>query len=85
MVYPGAESSIRFEKLREGIVDFEKIRILKAKAGKASSKNIQQLLQELDQLLAVMLKENQFHTEELRKQIDEGKKILDTLSDQFSQ
>lgn len=33
LVYPGARSSIRFERLREGIQDFEKIRILrKAKA-----------------------------------------------------
>ena len=29
LVYPGANSSIRFEKLREGIVDYEKILILK--------------------------------------------------------
>ena len=29
MVYPGGRSSVRFERLREGIQDFEKIRILK--------------------------------------------------------
>ncbi|HEX9511560.1 MAG TPA: glycoside hydrolase domain-containing protein, partial [Puia sp.] len=29
LVYPGANSCIRYEKLREGIVDYEKIRILK--------------------------------------------------------
>ena len=29
LVYPGGESSVRFEKLREGIVDFEKIRLLR--------------------------------------------------------
>ncbi len=38
MVYPGANSSIRFEKLREGIVDFEKIRILKDIGAKTSDK-----------------------------------------------
>lgn len=31
MVYPGGRTSIRFERLREGIQDFEKIRILKAR------------------------------------------------------
>jgi hypothetical protein len=31
MIYPGAESSIRFEKMREGIVDYEKIKYLKQK------------------------------------------------------
>lgn len=29
IVYPGGQSSVRFERLREGIQDFEKIRILK--------------------------------------------------------
>ena len=29
LIYPGARSSIRFERLREGIVDFEKLRILR--------------------------------------------------------
>ena len=29
LVYPGARSGIRFERLREGIVDFEKLRILR--------------------------------------------------------
>jgi hypothetical protein len=29
LVYPGSRSSIRFERLREGIVDYEKIRILR--------------------------------------------------------
>jgi hypothetical protein len=28
-VYPGARSSIRFERLRDGIQDYEKIRILR--------------------------------------------------------
>jgi hypothetical protein len=28
LVYPGGRSSIRFERLREGIQDFEKIRIV---------------------------------------------------------
>jgi hypothetical protein len=29
LVYPGSRSGIRFERLREGIVDFEKVRILR--------------------------------------------------------
>ncbi|MHC4564248.1 MAG: glycoside hydrolase domain-containing protein, partial [Planctomycetota bacterium] len=33
LVYPGCRSSIRFERLREGIVDYEKLRILRAKLG----------------------------------------------------
>ena len=30
LVYPDARSSIRFERIREGVQDFEKIRIIKA-------------------------------------------------------
>jgi Domain of unknown function (DUF4091) len=33
LVYPGARSSIRFERLREGIVDFEKLRVLRGLLG----------------------------------------------------
>ena len=48
-VYPGPLTSIRFEKLIEGIQDFEKIRLLKMKLKKAGKENE---LKELDTLLA---------------------------------
>lgn len=35
LVYPGNRSSIRFERLREGIEEFEKINILRARAGES--------------------------------------------------
>ena len=47
-VYPGPRSSIRFERLREGIQDYEKIRILRAFARKTGN---QEKLAELDGLL----------------------------------
>ncbi|MEM5774848.1 MAG: DUF4091 domain-containing protein, partial [Anaerolineaceae bacterium] len=37
LIYPGARSSIRFERLREGIQEFEKIRILRSNAAIANS------------------------------------------------
>jgi len=36
MVYPGCRSSVRFERLREGIVDFEKVRVLREKSERAA-------------------------------------------------
>jgi hypothetical protein len=36
IVYPEARSSIRFERLREGIQDFEKMRILRQDSDKAA-------------------------------------------------
>ena len=48
LVYPGADSSIRFEKLREGIVDFEKIRIVRQQRGRVGrSSDGKRLLAEL--------------------------------------
>ena len=36
LVYPGGDSSIRFEKLREGIVDYEKIRLVRQQAAQSA-------------------------------------------------
>lgn len=54
-VYPGARSSVRFEKLREGIQDYEKLRILTeelkgddSQEAKARLEEIQNLLQEFE-------------------------------------
>jgi hypothetical protein len=51
-VYPGAKSSIRFERLREGIQDFEKFKILRAqleKAGKSSDvKRLDDILKDFE-------------------------------------
>jgi hypothetical protein len=40
LVYPGGNTSIRFEKLREGIVDFEKIMILRERVLKSDDKKL---------------------------------------------
>lgn len=47
--YPGPRTSIRFEKLREGIQDFEKIRILREKFTREGKT---ELLKKLDDVLA---------------------------------
>jgi hypothetical protein len=54
-IYPGPRSSIRFEKLIEGIQDFEKIWILKEQF--LSEGNLEKLNQ-LDQVLSIFNKEN---------------------------
>lgn len=51
-VYPGAKSSIRFEKLREGIQDFEKLRILHEDLENANTHEAKEKLKQLDDLLA---------------------------------
>ncbi len=54
-IYPGPRSSVRFEKLIEGIQDFEKIRILKEQFIK---ENDQKNLKELEKALSVFTEEN---------------------------
>lgn len=85
LVYPGGNSCIRFEKLREGIVDFEKIRILKEKAAKSSNKNIQNLWGQLDQQLKIILAEKDFNTAKITEDVAKGKKILEELSEKLPQ
>ncbi len=81
LVYPGANSCIRFEKLREGIVDFEKIRILKEKASASTDKKCKDLAQQLDQHLKPLTIEHTFNEDTLKTQIYEGEKLIRELSD----
>ena len=51
-VYPGARSSIRFERLLEGIQDFEKIRLLREELKAAGTPEKEQQLNELNEMVA---------------------------------
>ncbi len=52
LIYPGPRSSMRFERLREGIQDFEKIRIIRKKLSEGEIKD-QSRLAELDRILQI--------------------------------
>jgi hypothetical protein len=80
LVYPGGNSCIRFEKIREGIVDFEKIRILREKASRSTDKNVRDLLSQLDQHLQVFLAEKDFDTKKITGDVQEGKRLVEQLS-----
>ncbi|MGZ3917146.1 MAG: glycoside hydrolase domain-containing protein [Flavisolibacter sp.] len=83
MVYPGGNSCIRFEKLREGISDFEKIRILKEKAAHSQDKTVQALLQQLDQHLKTLLSEKDFDSKKIANDVMTGRKILEQLGEKL--
>lgn len=89
LVYPDGNSSIRFEKLREGIVDFEKIRILKERAAKSTNKKSKALIKMLDDHLSLFIdnpdyNKRNFSTEKVNRLVNEGKKILNTLSEELA-
>ena len=81
MVYPGAVSGVQFEKMREGIVDFEKLNILRGKAATSKDNNVKLLWGKLERQLQRINAEKDFKNEELKKDIGEGKMIMDELSD----
>jgi hypothetical protein len=78
IVYPDARSSIRFERLIEGIQDAEKIRILRETFRKAGTDESMEKLELLNQTVA------QFNLmakpENTEAMIHHGKKILEELS-----
>jgi hypothetical protein len=84
MTYPGANSCIRFEKLREGIVDYEKIRILREKVKTSANKQVKKLWDELEKNMQAFNEEKDFNTEKIKAEVDKGKQLLDELSDKLS-
>jgi len=84
LVYPGGNSCVRFEKLREGFVDYEKIRILREEASKSHDRIVQDLLRQLNQHLQKFLVEKDFDTKKIIADVTKGKKIVEELSDRLA-
>lgn len=79
MVYPGVRSSVRFERLREGIVDFEKIRILRERLKQESNPAAKEALEKLERILAFFDYE-QVQSEPAAVPVGRGKKLLNELT-----
>jgi hypothetical protein len=78
IVYPDARSSIRFERLREGIQDAEKIRLLRAELEKNGSAEAKEKLQRLNNTVAKFnFTKDPGNLEEI---MAKGKLILEELS-----
>ena len=90
LVYPGGKSCIRFERLREGIVDFEKINILKKMGASSTDKKVKKSLNDFVGFLSTLSKERDhakrdFTLERMKATIRDGKLMVENLSDQLSQ
>jgi hypothetical protein len=83
LVYPGANSGIRFEKLREGIVDYEKIRILREMVSVTIDKKSRALMRRLDDHLKTLTTEHDFKENKLKAEIYKGEKLINDLSAQL--
>lgn len=84
LVYPGSQSSIRFEKLREGIVDFEKIGLLRSSASSSTDGNVKRLAGDLEQALDAVRSDRDFDEAPLRENLARGTRALAALSDQLT-
>ncbi len=83
MVYPGNLSSIRFERLRDGFEDYEKIRILRERAARINSLEVQEAINELEewlkQMFTVERSGKNYHSsdvEEARARIDRTARMM---------
>ena len=81
LVYPGAESSIRFETLREGIVDFEKLRLVRAAAARSTDPQVPALVSTLDRELAVIGTRQPANDAETREILGRARAALEGLAD----
>lgn len=84
MIYPGGNSCIRFEKMREGIVDFEKMRILKDKVAASGDKEAKALWQAFEQHLKVFAAECAFKEDKITADVDKGRSLIETLSNKLT-
>lgn len=69
LVYPGNLSSLRFEKLRDGLEEFEKVNILRAKAAKnpKAKAAVERMNKELAELFTVKKSKGNEHEDDVRK------------------
>lgn len=84
LVYPGGAGSIRMEKLREGVVDYEKIRIAGQLIEEVKDKDADQLWKEFQSVLSAMnpiymAEEETYDPLRLEEKIVEGLQIIDRI------
>ena len=80
IVYPGGNSCIRYEKLREGIVDYEKLRIIRERAATSKDEKVKSLVAQLEEHMKVFLDEKDFISEKIRADVEKGRRLIEELS-----
>jgi hypothetical protein len=75
IIYPGPQSSVRFERLREGIQDFEKIRILREDLASDSSEKAKSALEKLNGFL-VDINAGTLDKKSAADAVNEGKQVI---------
>ncbi len=84
MVYPGARSSVRFERLRQGIVDYEKIRIVREKLNQMNNQWAKEQLVLLDETLKQFVYSENIAEGSCDKPVNDAQAVLDNISRQMA-
>lgn len=82
LVYPGNRSSVRFERLRDGIEEYEKVNLLRARAGESprAAAAVQRMNVTLSSIFTVARSTGTTHAEDVRRArelIEETARVLD--------
>ena len=82
LVYPGNRSSIRFERLRDGIEEYEKIAVLRARAQEspAAAAIIETMNKELAALFTVERSKQSYHVQDVQAAREIVDKALNSLN-----
>src|SRR5439155_22097432 len=88
LAYPGGGSSVRFDKLREGIVDYEKIPILRDLASRSTNRDIRRQMRAFDDHLRTFVGDRDYtkrNYDETRitDAVQRGLRMLEALSDRL--
>mgnify|MGYP002795178663 CR=1 FL=1 len=78
-MYPGAQSSVRFERLREGIQDYEKIRIIRKDLAEKGSPEAADALASLDSFL-LSIDSKTADNQSVSEVINRGKILINTIN-----
>jgi hypothetical protein len=82
-MYPGAHSCVRYEKLREGIVDYEKIRMLREECEKSKDGAVTSLWKKFEEHLKIFTVEKEFNPQKITGDVDKGKAMIAELTDKL--
>ena len=89
LIYPGGTSSIRFERLREGIVDFEKIAILRKLGTRSNDKKVKKSMEDFVNYLSALSLERDhgkrdYNPEKIKESLRKGNLMIENLSNELS-
>jgi hypothetical protein len=74
----------RYEKMREEISDFEKIRIINEQAVVSKNKEVRDLWTKFSQHLKLFAEEKDFNTQKIKADVDKGGAMIEQLMDKLS-